>query len=286
MWKIRLSIKLITLFGLFLCVVNTAEAQSPKEITNSLGMRLVLIPNGTFKMGAPSSEKGVESDEIEHEVIIGREFYIGAFEVSQSQFTKVMGFNPSLFQGERIAERDPESGRVLKNLDSLNRPVERVSWEEAVEFCRRLSEFPEEKREGRVYRLPTEAEWEYACRAGSQTAFNFGESSLTLGNYSWFRWNSNDQTHPVGKKKPNAWGLFDMHGNVWEWCSDWYGEYPKETTIDPRGPPKGLFRVFRGGSWCSEDVECRSALRYGCNPANRYDDVGFRLAVSVPGGDR
>ena len=142
---------------------------------------------------------------------------------------------------------------------------------------------PEEKSAGRVYRLPTEADWEYACRAGSKTAYSFGESSKSLGDYAWFDGNRNNQTHPVGEKKANAWGLYDMHGNVWEWCSDWYGEYPKGAVSDPRGPKEGSRRVVRGGGWCYEAADCRSADRRGSYPFNRSHDLGFRLALSPSG---
>ncbi|MFM7842603.1 MAG: formylglycine-generating enzyme family protein, partial [Planctomycetota bacterium] len=143
------------------------RAQPAKEITNSMGMKLVLIPKGKFLMGSPPTEAERGTDEQQHEVTISRDYYLGAYEVTQGQYMKVMGKNPSYFQGEKVAERHPTTGRVVKDVDSSNFPVEQVSWEEAVEFCRRLSALPEEKKSGRVYRLPTEAEWEYGCRAGS-----------------------------------------------------------------------------------------------------------------------
>jgi formylglycine-generating enzyme required for sulfatase activity len=163
-------------------------------------------------------------------------------------------------------------------------PVEQVSWEDAVEFCKKLSDLPEEKKAGRKYRLPTEAEWEYACRAGSKAAYSFGENSKTLGDYSWFGGNSGPQPHPVGEKKANAWGLYDMHGNVWEWCSDWYDEYPKGAVSDPSGPSEGSFRVFRGGGWSAGAAYCRSAGRSGGVPSFRFSgDGGFRVALSSSG---
>ena len=165
------------------------------ELTNSIGMKLVRIPKGTFTMGNY------------HEVKISKDYYLGVTEVTQGQYEKVMGINPSHFQKQVIRKRNRES-------DSSMHPVESVLWKDAVEFCKKLSELPEEKKAGRVYRLPTEAEWEYACRAGSMTAYSFGEDSKSLGDYAWFVDNSGKQTHPVGEKKANAWGLYDMHGNI------------------------------------------------------------------------
>jgi formylglycine-generating enzyme required for sulfatase activity len=308
------------------------EAQEPKTITNSIGMKLVLIPKGTFTMGAPSSEEGSENNERQHEVKLTQDYYLGEFEVTQAQYEKVMGENPSFFQRNKVkvaeqhppaivltpidfpsdlfGERHPSTGRVVKDVDRSNHPVEQVSWEDAVEFCRRLSALPEEKQAGRVYRLPTEAQWEYACRAGSKTAYSFGENSTSLGDYAWFDENrageapsvdemvynaillklsgerrsfgerSSRETHPVGQKKPNAWGLYDMHGNVWEWCSDWYGAYPSGSSTDPTGPQSGSFRVYRGGSWHYNAAGCRSAFRGRGYPSYRDDYRGFRVALN------
>ncbi|MFM7738157.1 MAG: formylglycine-generating enzyme family protein, partial [Planctomycetota bacterium] len=200
-----------------------------------------------------------------------QDYYLGAFEVTQAQYEKVMGRNPSNFQGDKVAERHPQTGRVVKEVDTSNHPVESVSWNGAVEFCKKLSALPEEKAAGRVYRLPTEAQWEYACRAGSKTAYSFGESSKSLGDYAWFYGNSKGQTHPVGEKKANAWGLYDMPGNVWEWCSDWHGEYPNGAVSDPVGPREGSGRVGRGGSWGDGAALCRSANRGGGDPSSRDD---------------
>jgi formylglycine-generating enzyme required for sulfatase activity len=243
----------------------------PKEITNSIGMKLLLIPQGTFQMGSPESEVGRYGDETQHEVTIRQDYYLGVTEVTQGQYEQVMGKNPSYFQ---VGE--------LKR-DSANHPVERVSWNDAVEFCKKLSELPEEKAAGRVYRLPTEAEWEYACRAGSKSAYSFGDDPKSLDDYAWFDENSNEQTHPVGEKKANAWGLYDMHGNVWEWCSDWYGEYPLGAVSDPAGPNQGSYPVFRGGCWFYEAARCRSARRYRFFPSLSDRILGFRLALSPAG---
>ena len=249
-----------------------ATGGQPKEVVNTIGMKLVLIPKGMFTMGSPIEEEGASNDEEQHEVTISKDYYLGVTEVTQGQYEKVMGTKPSYFQGDKIKG------------SSSNHPVEQVSWEDAVEFCKKLSDLPEEKAAGRVYRLPTEAEWEYACRAGSKTAYSFGESSKSLGDYAWFDGNSNGQTHPVGEKKANAWGLYDMHGNVWEWCSDWYGDYPNGAVSDPVGPREGSNRVLRGGGWISGAANCRSANRGWRDPSGRDDRFGFRVALSSPSG--
>ena len=246
-------------------------AQAGKGITNSIGMKLVLIPKGTFTMGSPESEEGRDSVELQREVTLSKDFYLGVTEVTQAQYQKVMGYNRSEFQGDEVQG------------DSTNHPVESVSWNDAAEFCRKLSDLPEEKKAGRVYRLPTEAEWEYASRAGSKTAFSFGDEAESLSEHGWFDANSHHQTHPVGELKPNSWGLYDMHGNVWEWCSDWYGDYPKGAVRDTAGPHEGLGRVLRGGSWGYQAAVCRSAFRYWDEPSTRCNtDYGFRVALSSP----
>jgi formylglycine-generating enzyme required for sulfatase activity len=271
---------------------NLLAQELEKELTNSIGMKLALIPKGTFQMGSPPSEEGSEDNERQHEVTLTRDYYLGAFEVTQAQYQKVMGSNPSYYQGNYIeqkipAKKHPETGRTIEEekiipVDSSNHPVEKVSCNDASEFCKRLSAFPEERKAGRVYRLPTEAEWEYACRAGSKTAFIFGDEQGSLGDYAWFDDNS-ESTHPVGEKKPNAWGLYDMHGNVWEWCSDWYGEYPKGAVNDPTGAKVGSRRVLRGGGWSDDAALCRSAFRFNDPPSSRTSLYGFRVALSSPG---
>jgi formylglycine-generating enzyme required for sulfatase activity len=273
-------------FSAFLCCTLVAScllAQTPKEITNSIGMKLVLIPKGTFMMGSPGSEIGREKKQTQHEVTISKDYYLGVTEVTQGQYEKVMGTNPSFFQGDEVAERNPDTGRVIKEVDSSNHPVEQVSWEDAIDFCKKLSDLPGEKAAGRVYRLPTEAQWEYACRAGSKSAYSFGESSKSLGDYAWFAGKSNGQTHPVGEKKATAWGLYDMQGNVFEWCSDWYDEYPKGAVSDPTGPKEGSLRVFRGGCWDGVAELCKSADRAYGLPSSRIYGIGFRVALSSSG---
>jgi formylglycine-generating enzyme required for sulfatase activity len=238
--------------------LKRSQPDTAKEITNSIGMKLVLIPAGEFLMGSPDSDGTADDDEKpQHRVRITRPFYLGVTELTQEQYEQVMGSTPSGFQG------DPK------------RPVEKVSWHDAVEFCRRLSQ-----KEGKEYRLPTEAEWEYACRAGSTTGWCFGDNESELGQYAWYSGNSGRGTHPVGQKKPNAWGLYDMHGNVWEWCADWYGKdyYRTSPLDDPKGPDSGGDRVLRGGSWVSNARSARSASRTTLTPGNRLNLVGFRLA--------
>ena len=259
-------------FSAFLCCTLAAScllAQPPKEITNSIGMRLVLIPNGTFIMGSPEREDGRKENETQqHEVTISKDYYLGVYEVTQAQYEKVIGKNPSHFQG------------AIVDNENADLPVENVSWDDAVEFCKKLSDLPTEKQAGRVYRLPTEAEWECACRAGSKTAYSFDDEAGLLPEYGWCSRNSSNRTHTVGLLEPNAWGLYDMHGNVWEWCSDWYGEYPKGAVSDPTGPREGYIHVFRGGSWDLHAAYSQSQLRRGDIPSRRIKNVGFRLALS------
>jgi len=251
---------------------SISSAQPPKEITNSIGMKLVLIPKGTFMMGSPESEKGRNENETQHEVTISKDYYLGVHEVTQAQYEKVIGKNPSHFQGAIVGN------------ENADLPVENVSWHDAVEFCKKLSDLPEEKKAGRVYRLPTEAQWEYACRAGSKTAYSFDDEEGLLPEHGWFDRNSSGRTHTVGLLEPNAWGLYDMHGNVWEWCSDWHEEYPKGAVSDPSGPREGSGRVSRGGGWGLVAAFCRSASRNWYDPSFRDNrDNGFRVALSPSG---
>ena len=223
------------------------------ESADSIGMEFKLIPAGTFTMG-----EGKEA----HKVTLTKPFKMGVHEVTQAQYEQVMGVNPSDFNG------------------ACN-PVEMVTWEDAVEFCRRLSELPAEKAAGNVYRLPTEAEWEYACRAGTTTKFSFGDNESGLGDYAWYYDNSGRNTHPVGGKLPNAWGLYDMYGNVWEWCQDWEEDYPIGSVTDPSGATSGSYRVVRGGSWGRTAEFCRSAYRDWDYPSYRsYRYYGFRVCLS------
>jgi formylglycine-generating enzyme required for sulfatase activity len=224
-------------------------------------------------VGSPDSDKDAQDDEKpQHRVRITRPFYLGETEVTQGQYQRVMGVNPSFFRGA----------------DDL--PVERVSWNDAITFCNKLSE-----REGLRpyyvagkasdlsadgYRLPTEAEAEYACRAGTTTRYSFGDDESMFGPYAWCNANSRNATHPVRLKKPNAWGLYDMHGNVWEWCGDAYGAdyYRKSAASDPTGPPEGESRVNRGGAWSAPPLRARSAFRRLSKPDLHGFSMGLRVA--------
>jgi len=197
----------------------------------------------------------------EHEVTLTKPFKMGVHEITQAQYEQVMGVNPSEFKG-------------------ANNPVHRVSWNDAVEFCRKLSELPAEKEAGNVYRLPTEAEWEYACRAGTNTKYSFGDDESDLEQYAWYDENSGKGTHAVGSKLPNAWGLHDMHGNVWEWCQDSFGDYPRGAVTDPSGATSSSRRVGRGGSWGHAAGYCRSAFRLRGLPSFRGSLLGFRVVRS------
>lgn len=243
-------------------------------IVNGIGMKLELIPKGAFTMGSPIDEIGRGDDETLHHVVITRGYYLGTTPVTQGQFEAVMGVNPSHFRDSSI-----------RRTDTCDHPVECVNWNDAMEFCKQLSEIPTEKQAGRSYRLPTEAEWEHACRAGSATAFSFGDEADGLGDYAWYQQNAAKQTHPVGLKKPNKWGIYDMHGNVWEWCSDPYDGYPDVEIIDPgKNVEFGWDRyVLRGGSWNSLAIHCRSAQR-GHDTMGYHDFFsyfGFRVAMTA-----
>lgn len=246
---------------------------SGRSLGNSIGMQLVEIPAGKFLMGSVPQERDRVHLEVQHEVEITRSFYLGIHEVTQGQYEQVVGTNPSRFKV------------------TPTHPVENVSFEDALAFCSQLSQRAQEVLAGRAYRLPTEAEWEHACRGGSAVyaAFHFGNQLNSTqanfdGSYPYgnavpgpFR----QQTLPVASFAPNAYGLYDMHGNVWEWCTDWYGVYDLNDTRDPQGPPNGKQRILRGGSWHSRADNCRSASRYADWPIVRSDAVGFRVVCEV-----
>ena len=229
------------------------------DLGHGARIELILIPAGEFDMGSPRSEQARENDEGPiHRIIISRPFYISRYEVTQAQWKAIMGHSPS-------------------HTEALDLPIVGIRWANAVEFCKKLSE-----RQLETFRLPTEAEWEYACRAGSTTVYSFGDDPSSLIQYAWFNSNSDHEAHPVGQKQPNAFGLYDMHGNVWEWCIDWYDDYLVDTTDDPPGSPDGSSRILRGGSWFCTPGPCRSANRGWNTPDIRDDDVGFRVIMQCP----
>ena len=238
-------------------------------VVNSVGMLLVPIPAGEFRMGSPDSQiAGRSQEKPQHLVRITRPFYLSVFEVTRQQYEKVTGVRP--WQGRSSVEDGPDYAAMW------------VSWDDAVEFCRKLSE-----QEGVEYRLPTEAEWEYACRAGTTTAYSFGNDVSELGQHAWYGRNTRavgeQYAHRVGQKRPNSWGMYDMHGNVWEWCQDWHGPYGNEADVsDPSGPAAGRGRVFRGGSFVESAMGTRSATRRGIYPDTHNTYLGFRVARTRP----
>ena len=279
--------------------------EPPKLITNSIGMNLVLIRAGEFLMGSPDSDKdALDEEKPRHRVRITRPFYLGATAVTVGQFRKVAEATGLRTEAETDGdgglgrnhatgkwEQDPKyTWRNPGFAQTDDHPLVNVSWNDAVAFCNKLSEQEALKPDhlfgasspsgGDGYRLPTEAEWDYACRAGSTTRFHYGDNEASLGEYAWFRGNSNGMTHPVGQKRANARGLRDMHGNVWEWCWDGYAaDYYKESPgADPLGLSQASARVFRGGGWNDDPRFARSADRRGYAPGYRDGSPGFRLA--------
>ena len=247
-----------------------------KTTVNSIGMKLTLIPAGEFQMGSPDAEPDRKDNETQHLVKISKPFYLGVYEVTQQQYEKVMGTRP--WQGK---VGGPWHGKQYVK-EGADYPAVYVSHDDAVEFCRRLS-----GQEGVEYRLPTEAEWEYACRAGTTTAYSFGDDEARLGQYAWYHTNAWDigerYAHGVGQKLPNSWGLYAMHGNVWEWCQDWYAPYGSEKVVsDPVGPAQGEYRVLRGGSFNLQTSYVRSAYRFNYRPSYRVFSFGFRPSRTYP----
>ncbi|MBF0225985.1 MAG: formylglycine-generating enzyme family protein [Desulfobacterales bacterium] len=215
---------------------------------------MIFIPNGEFIMG---NNDGNDDEFPAHPVHIMRSFYMSAWPITQEQWEIIMGQNPSRFVGEK-------------------HPVENISWEEANLFIDKLNKML--TVDG--FRLPTEAEWEYSCRAGSKASYCFGNDINLLKDYAWYYDNSNGHPQTVGQLKPNAWGVHDMHGNVWEWCDDWYGEYPSDLMIDPNGPLTGTNKVSRGGSWLNYARSCQAGYRSYYSPQNRGNGIGFRIVRS------
>ena len=234
--------------GLNAKVAWRIEAGGKVFTSPTLGAKFVLITAGTFQMGDSGKQ---------HQVTISRPFYIQTTEVTQGQWKKVMGSNPSNFSG-----------------CGDDCPVEKVSWNDVQDFISKLNSMERTDK----YRLPTEAQWEYAARSGGKAEEYAGTSSeSSLGDYAWYSANSGSKTHSVGQKKPNGLGLYDMSGNVWEWVQDWYGNYPSGSVTDHEGPSSGSFRVYRGGSWSNDARNCRSAARHSNDPGSRSVSLGFRL---------
>ena len=251
----KLTFILLFILNIIIADFIFADEKPGHRITNTIGVQLAWVPAGDFLMGSPFDEPGRQDDEFQHKVTITRPFRIGVTEITQAQWQTVMGINRSQFKG-----------------DSL--PVEKISWKDAVKFCQKLSE-----KEGRTYRLPTEAEWEYACRAGGTNRF---AGSDMIDNIAWYVKNSGNRTHPVGGKEPNAWELYDMTGNVSEWCSDHYApDYPEQAVSDPGGPVEGKYHVFRGGAWDTFLPGCRCAARSSAPASYQFKQTGFRLLLEV-----
>ncbi len=259
--------------------ISFVEAET---ITNSIGMDLVTIPAGEFMMGSDDSDERAREDEKpQHLVRITKPILIGQYEVTQSQYEQVMGNNPSWFSSTGGGQKK------VADLDTDQFPVESVSWVQAAEFCEKLSALPAEKAAGRHYRLPTEAEWQYACRAGTTTNFHYGDSLTSTqaninGRYPYGdapRGPYLGRTATVGSYKPNAFGLYDMHGNVAEACADWFGReyYSESPTDDPQGPEKGSDRVVMGGSWSADAFRCRAAHRRSNATSGLAKYFGFRV---------
>lgn len=248
-----------------------------KATTNSIGMEFVLIPAGTFQMGSAENDReATSSEKPRHQVTISKPFYLGKFEVTQAQWEAVMGSSPYTLQRSNPYYDLPG---MAERLRKPTHPAT-VSWNDAQEFIKRLNQKEGHDR----YRLPTEAEWEYAVRAGTTTAYSYGDDAKQLGRYAWHGEDfASGSTHPVGQKQPNAWGLYGVHGNVWEWVQDWYDEryYASSPSVDPKGPPTGSGRVVRGGSWHQTATSWRSAFRKQYEPDYRGISIGFRVALSM-----
>jgi formylglycine-generating enzyme required for sulfatase activity len=263
-------IHFIVVAALFAACASESHAQpkdAPKTYTNSLGMKFVWIAPGSFLMGSSKEERLGVLPETLHRVTLTKGFFMGVHTVTQGEWEAVMGKNPSSIKGEK------------------NLPVDTVSWHDCQNFIKKLRA---KDKDNKPYRLPTEAEWEYACRAGTWTAFHTGESISTDqanfdGSFAFGNGKPGEfrrRTTPVGSFPANAWGLHDMHGNVWQWCQDWFGEYPSRDVVDPQGPEKGGSRVLRGGCWRFGADYCRSAYRHWLAPEHRYIFLGFRVCFT------
>lgn len=252
----------LCVFALLLTGCGSGEpaSKSLDSVTNSIGMRFLIVPPGEFRMGSTS---GSQNERPVHQVSLTQAYGLGATEVTEEQYTTVMGKSSSL--------SNPANA------------INSLTWSQANEFCQRLSDLPEEKAAGRIYRLPTEAEWEYACRAGTDTGYSFGDDPTLVTQHAWYNRNSGQDTHPPGKKILNPWGFADMHGNAWEWCSNWIYDYPDGPATDPKGPPTGATHVLRGGGWFHREPDCRSSSRFTEDPKSPTKFTGgFRVAFTAP----
>jgi formylglycine-generating enzyme required for sulfatase activity len=261
--------------------MKQGPAQTPKTIKTESGVEMIIIPAGSFMMG---DKQGAVDVQALHKVTVSS-FCIDKYEVTQEQYEDLIGNNPAKYEGPKL-------------------PIEQVRWTQAARYCNARSAkenlkpcYDETKWtcdfDANGYRLPTEAEWEYACRAGSTASYFFGNDVKVLDSFAWFKGNSGKKTHLVGGKNPNPWGLYDMHGNVTEWCNDWYDPqyYSTSPEKDPRGPDNGTKRVLRGGSWANPPEKCTSAIRISDTPILSdvclgYDIYGFRCAKKVPEGQQ
>ena len=249
----------LALLVVTLLYCGIASAEQLENFTNSIGMKFVLIPAGTFVMGEnPPLSEGKGDERPAHEVTISKPFYMGIHEVTQDQWEKVMGNNPSRHKGR-------------------DKPVDSVSWNDARDFVAKLNKMEKSAR----YRLPTEAEWEYAARAGAKTRYFFGDDENMLPDYAWITENAGGTTHPVGTKKPNAWGLYDTSGNVREWTNDWYDDsyYGRSPVTNPAGPEKGYGKAYRGGSKDGSVFPTRSSYRWRETPDTKVQNLGFRVMM-------
>jgi formylglycine-generating enzyme required for sulfatase activity len=264
-----------------------------ERFVNSVGIEMVLIPAGRFSMGSPPSELSRGQDEQLHDVTLTRSFFLGVYPITQLQYAELMGRNPAFFKGMRPQKSNRSRSQEMwdRAHGGPNHPVECVYWNDAVAFCEKLNQMANEHAEGRVYRLPTEAEWEYACRAGTTSAFWFGDSAT--GDHANFNasfpYQAEDtrpalnRTTPVGSYKANVFGLYDVHGNVWEWCQDGYeSDYVgNSASVDPMGNTALEYRVLRGGSWREHGFRCRSACRMHLRPTECNPTTGFRIACTI-----
>jgi formylglycine-generating enzyme required for sulfatase activity len=288
-------------------VSSQQTREAAKSFTGPAGVKMVSIPGGKFAMGSSAAEVKIVQRLLEleeapwwlkaqgprHEVEVSS-FYLGVYEVTQKQFREVMGYNPSCFSnnargqpGWRYGLWQPgDKKEKVKGENTEEFPVENVCWEEAKEFCRRLTKLEKKRGGSWSYRLPTEAEWEYACRAGTKGLYYSGNREADLKKAGWYWGNSEEKTHPVGRKEKNSWGLCDMHGNVWECCEDRFAEdyYSKSPKKNPPGPSTGEYRVLRGGSYGDYAGRCVTASRTRMGPRTRADFTGFRVLATSSRG--